>query len=77
MLTLLDGTGKTELYVYAVKIEDLRPLSLEFIVIIHFFLIFDILICLKVIYLSILNATTFVKTGVYTLKHPNRGECND
>ena len=29
--------------------------------------VFDILICLKAIYLSILNATTFVKTGVYNI----------
>ena len=35
MLALLSGTGKSELYVYAVKTEDLRPLSLQFIVIMH------------------------------------------
>ena len=65
MLALLNGTGKSELYVYAVKTEDLKPLSLQFIVI-----IFDALICLKAIYLSILNAATFVKTGVYIFIDP-------
>ena len=37
MLALLNGTGESELYVYAVKSEDLRPLPLQFIVIMHFF----------------------------------------
>ena len=36
VIALLNGTGKSELYVYAVKTEDLRPPSLQFIVIMHF-----------------------------------------
>ena len=65
MLALLNGTAQSELYVYAVKTEDLRPLSLQFFCNHAFLYIFDTLICLKAIYHSILNATTFVKTGVY------------
>ena len=56
MLTLLNGTGKSELYVYAVKTEDLRPLSPAIYCNHAFLFIFDTLICLKAIYLSILNA---------------------
>ena len=52
MLALLNGTGKSELYVYAVKTEDLRPIFLAIYCNDEFLFIFDILICLKAIYLS-------------------------
>ena len=39
MLALINGTGNSELYVYEVKTEDLKPLSLQFIVIIIIHLI--------------------------------------